>query len=49
MPGLTVQCLFRLTVETTDLDVGGIDYEAENTGASVRGHILEGRNWKHLD
>ena len=41
--------LVRLTIETTHLDARGIHSEQVQTGAFVRGDILEGQNWKHLD
>ena len=41
--------LVRLTIETTNLDARGIHYEQGKTGPLVRGDILEGRHWKHLD
>ena len=41
--------LVRLTIETMHLDARGSHYEQVKTGALVRGDILEGRNWKHLD
>ena len=40
--------LVRLTIETTHLDARGINYEQGSKGPSVRGDILEGRNWKDL-
>ena len=41
--------LVRLTIETTNLDARGIHYEQGKTGPLVRGDILEGQHWKHLD
>ena len=41
--------LVHLTIETTHLDARGIHSEQVQTGAFLRGDILEGQNWKHLD
>ena len=41
--------LVRLNIDTTHLDARGVHYEQGKAGPSVRGDILEGRNWKHLD
>ena len=40
--------LVCLNIETRHLDARGIHHEQGKTGASVRGDMLEGRNWKHL-
>ena len=49
MPGCTVQCLFIWIQKLRIFFSRRIRYEQVKTGALVRGDILEGRNWKHLD
>ena len=49
MPGLTVKCLFVWIQKLGIFFLRRIRYEQVNTGSLVRGDILEGRNWKHLD
>ena len=41
--------LVRLIIETMNLDARGNHYEQGTTGPFMRGDILEGQNWKHLD
>ena len=41
--------LVRLIIETMNLDARGNHYEQGKIGPFVRGDILEGQNWKHLD
>ena len=41
--------LVRLIIDTTHLYLRGIHYEQEKSGDLMRGHILEDRNWKHLN